>query len=240
MSVFEVRAGPVVLRFLQSFFAVVIAILTGGVLADATTSMAQALGIAPGSPELIVFKTIGQFVGFSSAAILFLFYSEDFDMISINNPTLSDGGWVIGGILALLAVQFGVAAGLQTFGIDFAQNQAIAPGQESPVYFLYMIPVSIMFVGPAEELLFRGIVQGEMKKALGAPTAILVASLLFGLSHTAAVDGTSTQILLTLVTISGLGAMLGGIYEYTGNLTVPALAHGAYNAVLFGLQYAAA
>ena len=34
------------------------------------------------------------------------------------------------------------------------------------------------------------------------------------------------------------GAILGGVYEYSGNLVVPALAHGFYNAITFGLSYA--
>jgi membrane protease YdiL (CAAX protease family) len=34
-----------------------------------------------------------------------------------------------------------------------------------------------------------------------------------------------------------LALVLGATYEYTGNLTVPALIHGAYNAIQFGAAY---
>ena len=33
------------------------------------------------------------------------------------------------------------------------------------------------------------------------------------------------------------GAVLGALYEHTGNLVVPAVAHGVYNAVTFGVEY---
>ena len=34
-----------------------------------------------------------------------------------------------------------------------------------------------------------------------------------------------------------LSLILGILYEYTDNLVVPILVHGAYDAVLFSLQY---
>jgi hypothetical protein len=37
--------------------------------------------------------------------------------------------------------------------------------------------------------------------------------------------------------IFGVAVVLGALYEYTDNVVVPALAHGAYNAVLFVTSY---
>ena len=34
-----------------------------------------------------------------------------------------------------------------------------------------------------------------------------------------------------------LGCILGYVYERTANLVVPALVHGAYNAILFSMLY---
>ena len=40
--------------------------------------------------------------------------------------------------------------------------------------------------------------------------------------------------------VFALALVLGATYELTDNLVVPALIHGAYNAVQFGIQYLAA
>jgi membrane protease YdiL (CAAX protease family) len=34
-----------------------------------------------------------------------------------------------------------------------------------------------------------------------------------------------------------LGSLLGAAYEYAGNLLVPIIAHGIYNAIVFGSNY---
>ena len=43
--------------------------------------------------------------------------------------------------------------------------------------------------------------------------------------------------LLSVTLIFGVALVLGALYEYTGNIVVPELAHGAYNAVLFVVAY---
>ncbi|MFB6176197.1 MAG: lysostaphin resistance A-like protein, partial [Halobaculum sp.] len=86
-------------------------------------------------------------------------------------------------------------------------------------------------------LLFRGIVQGEVRRALGPAAAVAFASLLFGAIHYTGVSGTPGERLVYVGVAALLGCVLGVLYEYSDNLAVPALAHGSYNAVLFGIQF---
>jgi len=60
------------------------------------------------------------------------------------------------------------------------------------VYYAAMIVVSLLIVGPAEELLLRGVVQGGLRRSFDAAPAILIAALIFGALH-GNVEGTAVE-----------------------------------------------
>ena len=68
----------------------------------------------------------------------------------------------------------------------------------------------------------------------------VVGRVLFGLVHWIALVGSSGSRLPYVTVAALLGLVLGILYERSGNLTVAAVAHGLYNTVLFGAQYAEA
>ena len=70
--------------------------------------------------------------------------------------------------------------------------------------------------GLGEELLFRGVIQQEL--GLG------VASVLFGLLH-----GPSRELWPLALWAAAMGAMLGVLYQVSGNLFVPVLSHALYD-----------
>lgn len=75
--------------------------------------------------------------------------------------------------------------------------------------------------GAGEEMLFRGVLQTWLASLLGPTIGLFVASALFGLAH---------SITPTYALVAGLiGAYLGWLWIATGNLLVPALAHGLYD-----------
>ena len=73
--------------------------------------------------------------------------------------------------------------------------------------------------GFAEEVFFRGALQPRVGWAL--------ASLLFGLAHFAP----RRDLWPWTVFAIGAGGLLGGLYEMTGNLVAPVVAHAGINAV---------
>lgn len=75
--------------------------------------------------------------------------------------------------------------------------------------------------GIAEEALFRGVLQSAMLPYLGAPLAVLIASVLFGLVH--AVSKTYA-IAATLI-----GLFLGLLYLATGNILTAIVCHAVYD-----------
>ncbi len=80
-----------------------------------------------------------------------------------------------------------------------------------------LVLVSI-FSGVGEEVFFRGAVQQEF--------GLLVASLLFGVVHV----GPDRRYLLWSVWAVVAGLIFGLLYEFTGGLLAPILAHAGHNA----------
>jgi membrane protease YdiL (CAAX protease family) len=80
-----------------------------------------------------------------------------------------------------------------------------------------LVLVSI-FSGVGEEAFFRGALQQEF--------GLVAASLLFGLAHI----GPDRRYLVWTVWAVLAGFVFGALYETTGGLLAPALAHGAHNA----------
>lgn len=151
-------------------------------------------------------------------------------------------GWPRPGAFALaLAVAFAlVAAGqaLLTFvpGVGVDDLVAGSAGSVSPALLLALAVVSVAFVGPAEELLFRGAVYGTLRRGFGPLPANVLASVLFVIAHLGALGaGFVGLVPLGVVAVGSL--LFGYAYERTGTLVVPAAMHAAYDAALFVLAY---
>lgn len=176
--------------------------------------------------------TVVQFVGFIGVAVSYVRY-RGVDLFGIRMPSLRDIGWTAAGLVALFISVFAIGFLIQLLGIENAENSVVEMGRSNPDFFLYMVPIAILFVGPGEELVFRGVVQGLLRQAYGVVPAVLVASALFGVAHYLALTGTSGGKLTYIAVAGALGVVLGAVYELSGNIVVPSIVHGVYNAVLF-------
>ncbi|WP_254279346.1 CPBP family intramembrane glutamic endopeptidase [Haloarcula marina] len=185
------------------------------------------------------------FVGFIVAALGFVVVRDDRSLIHVRSPTPGDVGWALVGVVGIFvgAMVMGVVVEVLSyladalFGVvvETGQNSIITQGRSNPQLFLWMVPVALLFVGPAEELVFRGVVQGLLRRSFGLVPGLVLASALFGVGHYFAISSGSAW---TYILVAGsLGLVLGAIYEYTESIAVPALAHGLWNAGLFVLNY---
>jgi uncharacterized protein len=82
-----------------------------------------------------------------------------------------------------------------------------------------------LLAGLGEEMLFRGVIQSALEGWLSGPQkqwiALAAASALFGAVH---------WITPTYAVVAGLiGAYLGWLWIVSGNLAIPAVAHGVYD-----------
>ncbi len=109
-----------------------------------------------------------------------------------------------------------------------AFGRALAP-QEGLAYFAHGEPLragfwlvafgSVVAAPLAEEVAFRGYLQGGLRVVLPRPFAIAVASLVFGLCHT----------LPYALPTALLGALFGWMFDRCGSLWPAVLAHAVHN-----------
>jgi len=147
-------------------------------------------------------------------------------------PLLSDIGWSVQAVgVSVVATLPLVAALLLMMRVDAPWMQAIEQHVRSflaPLLRYGGLPgmaVLALAAGVGEELLFRGVLQAELVALWGPWSALIVASLVFGLCHWI------TPAYALIATI--MGAYLGGLYWYTGGLLVPILVHTLYDFVAF-------
>lgn len=169
----------------------------------------------------------------------YLVATDRTDLLAWRLPTPRDLGWTVVGVLALLATLVVVGVVLEQLGIRAAQHRIEQIGRDDPTVLLYMLPLAFLVIGPTEELLFRGTIQGLLRRVYRPMPAILLASVIFAIGHVFALSGSQASRVSTVVVILLLGSILGALYEFTDNLVVPALVHGAYDAIAFVQIYVA-
>lgn len=100
----------------------------------------------------------------------------------------------------------------------------------SDIPLVVVICFSAAIAAPlVEELIFRGYLYPIMKKYTGAWFALVTTSLLFGIIHVS---------LVPFIPLAIFGAMLVLLYEYTGSIWTPIIAHCIFNtATLINILY---
>ncbi|MDB2240704.1 CPBP family intramembrane glutamic endopeptidase [Halorubrum ezzemoulense] len=233
--------GQRVFRVASALFAIVFALLVASAITAPGAELAASLGlVSEGTTGYQLFQTLLQFVGFAIAVAGYLAITDQWTLARISRPDAREAAIIVGGGIALFAFQYGALFALDQVGLSTGQNQAVVPAGDPVPYYLAMIAVSLAVVGPVEELLFRGVVQGTVRRAFDAVPAVLIASLAFGLIHLPSVSGTPVEQWAYVGIVVVLGSVLGAFYEWTDNVVVPGLVHGIYNAVTYAVLLAQA
>lgn len=153
------------------------------------------------------------------------------DFLDLKCPVPGDFGWAALGLAALLAISV-LLGELNVPTADHSVTTAVRSA--GPAVLWVLIPVSVVAVGPAEELLFRNLVQKTLSVDFSTSGAIAGASVIFAIAHVPAYIGSGHQALLaSLLVVFGLSCVLGAVYARTESVIVVALVHGAYDAVTF-------
>lgn len=157
--------------------------------------------------------------------------------VTVSTPTLRESGWVIASTLLMFGIAGGVGVLSSTFDVQLGRlDQDLIAG--SPTMALVMAVLSFVLIAPAEEYLFRGVIQRRLGRSMRPSAAILGTSFLFVIPHAIGYLGGVEGVLLLSVVPFSLAVVLGVLYERVDNLSVPILAHGCYNATLFLTTYA--
>ena len=182
-----------------------------------------------------------QGVGLMVTSVAYLRYRNRLDIIRVRLPTLRDIGYAVLGVVGLLAAIAVIQVIITQLGLSTPSVALVEDGLSNPTLMLYLIPFMYLLVGPGEELMFRGAIQGMLGEGFPRWVAVALASAVFAVVHVTNVLGSPVvQVLTYLSIIFVLSLILGAVYERTSNILVPAFVHGTYNSLVVLSIYASA
>lgn len=183
---------------------------------------------------------VASYAGMLGAVWLFLRRSgRDASYLDVEWPGVRDVGYgllgFVGGFAALLAVGWLVSL----LDLSTTPNAVLEPGLAGDTtYLLVLIPLVLLVNAPAEELLYRNVVQKSLYGHFSKPGAVVLASAVFAVVHLPAYFNPNlgaTGVSLAVVFVGSL--VFGWVYARTDNVVVPAVVHGLFNAVQIALLY---
>jgi hypothetical protein len=209
--------------------------IVGGLAAFAGVFALGGTAAAFGVVDTDLYAVVGRVgvqVGFAVVAVGYLAVAADRSRyLRLRRPTLEDVGWIVALPVVFGVLAVGLRAALSAVGIPTPAASHGVEGTKAillrrPILWAAAIPVLYLFAAPAEELLYRGIVQGRLRPHLGTTGVVLVSGIAFGLMH--AVVGaasTSGHVVYWIVSTGCSGVVWAAVYERTGNLAVTAINH---------------
>lgn len=178
---------------------------------------------------ILVLVTASAVAALSGVALVAAIRKLDLASLGLR-PT--SGRWLLAGLgVCALGVLVNLAVVLLYVWIsgDTADPQAALMGvalKGSALQFVLMLLMGGLVVPIGEELLFRGILFAWLRR-WGLPLSVTLSALAFGLFH-----GFS----IVFFTAAILGAMLALLYEWSGSLWPPIIAHSANNLFSFAIE----
>ena len=220
-------------------FAGLLSIVAWSVVVAALYRAATGVAVSPSTGAVLSSLALG--IGTGTVAWLYLEATDrGLGFIEVGWPGWRDAAVVVGGILVLLGLNVAIGTAFESLGLESAQHGLYDVAREDPGLLLVLIPLSMLVIGPGEELLYRNVIQKSLYRAFSRPAAVVVASAIFSAAHIPAYsspDSSALALLNTLTVIFALSLVLGASFERTRNLAVPALIHGSFNAVAFAVTY---
>lgn len=236
-SVLATAAGLAILG------VVILIIVTFG-----TVRVGDAFGM-PGTSALIIGTIIGQYAGFIGLGLWYLRrrgfeWGRIWQYLGVRWPTLREVALAIGSWLIILVIIIVLGIALEVISEilgtepDEAEQGLDQLIGDNPLIIVGIILMMFLVVGPAEELLFRGVIQGRLREHLPAVPSIVIASAIFAAIHVIALLGNSPQaITLAIFVLFTTSIVIGWVYEYTQSLVAAALLHGFHNSMVTLLIY---
>ncbi|MXV62951.1 CPBP family intramembrane metalloprotease [Natronorubrum sp. JWXQ-INN-674] len=182
------------------------------------------------------------FVGMASAGLIYLLATgRGLSWIDLRVPTKTDWKYLIAGSIGSIVFLYLVSILFMLLDVPAAESQVIEIVGENQTMILIMIFIVFFFNAPAEEFLFRNVIQKRLYAAFTRVQAILVTSVIFAAVHLPMYLIAET----TIATLASLSIMFGGsvifgyVYAKTDNLLVPTIAHAVLNAFQFAMLYIA-
>lgn len=221
----------------QALLAVALAFVVGAGFAE----FVGGLDVDDVAVEMLLQYLLLHGLGFVGVSLVYLrFRGVDLAYLGARVPGLGDVFWGATATAATLVVAYGLLELYSLLGVSSAAHRIEEAAAANPEVYLVLLVLSVVLIGPAEELLFRGVLQNAFAEVVDAAPAVVLASFVFAVMHVGSLSGSAVEVSVYLFTAFSLALVLGAAYEVSGSLLVPAAAHGLYNAVVFYSAYVSA
>lgn len=196
--------------------------------------------------ELLVAFFVLNFLGFAVAGAAYLAYTGlGWGFVDLRIPSWRDWKYALLGVAGSIAFVIVVSLLASAVGVPATDNQVVDFIGDDSTMALYLIVIAFLFNAPAEEFLWRNVIQKRLYAAFSRRGAVVVTSLVFAAVHfpvyAATADSLGPEGLLgvsvSLLVVFGGALIFGYIYVRTENLVVPIVAHAGFNAIQFGSLY---
>lgn len=148
-------------------------------------------------------------------------------------PTANDAALVVVATVALVGLNRSAFFFAETVG-GLPISRMVTPEAFSVELFVLLVPALLFAVGPAEEYLFRGVLQRYLGRSFSTRGAVGLAALLFTLVHLPNLVSNPAAAPVSIPLWFVLGVAFGWLYERTDRLLVPVAVHGLYNVAVLG------
>ncbi len=241
-STVEAPGGPV--RAVLVGFALT---LFGILAADLFTT--PAIVIEPGLLENPAETTLASrtayfvlnFVGMAAAGAVYLAYTgRGWDFVDLRLPTRREWLYTLAGTVIILGFYVASTVLITLLDLPAADTGVLEFVGDDEAMVLILIAIAFLFNSPAEEFLFRNVIQKRLYAAFSRSGAVVVASAIFALVHLPVyvVFADSTlAVAVPIVLLFGGGLILGYSYVVTENLVTPIIIHAVYNSFIWTLLY---
>lgn len=242
MSVLSERGPTLPTPATMMAVAMAIALAVGGGIASfggvlVFRAVSGRLGII--GTDIYAVANIGVQLGFAAVAAGYLFTADERSRyLRFHWPTAEGVAWIVALPLLSAVLSIGLSTLLPALGMAVPSHSGLGTAGillERPALWAVAIPSLYLFAAPAEELLYRGIVQGRLRPYLGTPGVVLVSGVAFALMHSIVYLLSSGPIAYTVVSTGLFGLVWALVYERTENLVVTAVTHAMFWTVPFSL-----
>lgn len=230
-------------RGLRALIISVVLAVSGIVAAAIGTLIAQLVILAFGLSLSPVLRFGVLFVNgsmtFILVGLLYLRYRDlTLEYVRLTVPSLTDLLWAGAGYVSAFALVVISGFILTVFETNpDTTNQAAQAGMENPALLLWMVPLSLFVIAPAEEFLYRGVIQSRLRETFVPAVAIPVTAVIFAAIHYFSLTGGAGGRVIAISVLFFPSLVFGVVYEKTGNLVANIIVHGVYNSTLVMLIY---
>lgn len=185
------------------------------------------------SRDALLTYMVLNFLGFFVAGAAYMAITgRGWDFIDIRMPNRSDLKWMIGGLVITLVFYYLVGIIATVLDLPAAESDIVLMLGDDVMMVLAMMLIVLFLNAPAEEFLFRNVIQKRLYDSFSEIGAVIVASLIFVLPHLPSYMLLAESHVATVVSLTilfGGSMVMGYAYLRTRNILVPTAIHAGMN-----------